>query len=339
MGETVYLALMIWADRLPGRIRARTGSPRKLRRRASATGRRSRAARLCLCGAMLTRYDGWFLAAVLWSRRTRSAARGTGRTSPKAATRALRARWRFNASCSRPSAALWLSYNYLLSRHPMDFANGPYSAKAIAERTTPKGAATVSGQRPSGDGRTLFPESGKARHGGRTLAIVLFGGCSAGQLRDVVSTVRAAWMWLLLWTPLAFYASLHRLRQRSDLHAGVVAVLLLQRALWIGTDSGLCGEPGGADAWKAALCRSRRRWKIAVPIAGAQRVIAGGYVWSWRATPMCLREARANGKARMSLDTTVARYIAAMPRERDHPDADRRRMSAHCNWQTGISTM
>ncbi len=38
----------------------------------------------------------------------------------------------------------WLAYNHRVSGHAMDWANGPYSAKAIAERTTHARCAAVS---------------------------------------------------------------------------------------------------------------------------------------------------------------------------------------------------
>ena len=40
----------------------------------------------------------------------------------------------------------WLAYNHRVSGHAMDWANGPYSAKAIAERTTTRGAPPYPGK-------------------------------------------------------------------------------------------------------------------------------------------------------------------------------------------------
>ncbi len=40
----------------------------------------------------------------------------------------------------------WLAYNHRVSGRAMDWANGPYSARAIAERTTARGAAPYPGK-------------------------------------------------------------------------------------------------------------------------------------------------------------------------------------------------
>ena len=37
---------------------------------------------------------------------------------------------------------LWLAYNAIVYRNPLEFANGPYSAKAIEQRTTSRLSAS-----------------------------------------------------------------------------------------------------------------------------------------------------------------------------------------------------
>ena len=89
-----------------------------------------------MAGAVLTRYDGWFLAASLgivmaciltkWWRHTNDQLRRRRMTKSFAEFLLLNAL----------VPAFWLIYNYNLSGRALDFANGPYSAKAIALRTT-----------------------------------------------------------------------------------------------------------------------------------------------------------------------------------------------------------
>src|SRR4029077_1552503 len=77
----------------------------------------------CLAGACLTRYDGWFLAAVvtavlfLLSRFHNFAF--------------LRSGVKKMALLAVATPALWLGYNFAVYRNPLEFANGAYSAKAI----------------------------------------------------------------------------------------------------------------------------------------------------------------------------------------------------------------
>ena len=68
MTESLYLALFIWAVALFFDFLVQSMSTTALGppdQKSGLTGARCIAARLCLAGAELTRYDGWFLAAVI----------------------------------------------------------------------------------------------------------------------------------------------------------------------------------------------------------------------------------------------------------------------------------
>jgi hypothetical protein len=309
MGETVYLALMIWAIVYLDAFAQALQSPDTTSRiKLSAPAALSRCT-LVLCGAMLTRYDGWFLAAVCGVAALALIVRHWKNLSPKA-QRSLRA---VTIQCLLLGAlvpTLWLSYNYLLSGHPMDFANGPYSAKAITARTTPKGAAPYPGKDHPATAALYFLKAAKLDMAEGYWQPILLAAVLLGSLA-IFQALRTAWVWLLLWTPVAFYA--------LSIAYGSVPIFLPEwwPFSYYNVRYGLELIPVFAVslavlAWKGSALAIPARWKIAAPIA-VIAVISGGYVWSWRATPICLREARANGKARLSLDTTVARYIARMP--------------------------
>src|SRR5579864_1726357 len=116
MGESLYLAFFIWtlvffSEALRGDVRgyAKAG--------------------LSLLAASLTRYDGWFLAAilvcvvavlVLFQKISRAAA----------------FKFLFVAALG---PVLWLAYNGIVYRNPLEFENGPYSAKAIERKTQSAG--------------------------------------------------------------------------------------------------------------------------------------------------------------------------------------------------------
>ena len=78
---------------------------------------------------MLVRYDGWFLAAVIAAcaaillRRTRAV--------PAQLRRGLRNFLLLTGS----TAALFLLYNQIAFDNALEFANGPYSARAIQQRS------------------------------------------------------------------------------------------------------------------------------------------------------------------------------------------------------------
>ena len=128
MGEAIYLAFFIWS--VAFFCEWVRGSPAALTRCG-----------LCLTGACLTRYDGWFLTIVMalvvlaTVDETRKSgppgprerhARNTG-FSPGAAIRFL--------LIAAAAPGLWLAYNAIIYRNPLEFENGPYSAKAIEARS------------------------------------------------------------------------------------------------------------------------------------------------------------------------------------------------------------
>ena len=129
MGEALYLALIVWAI-----VYFMEG----LRGEAKALLKCG----VCLAAACLTRYDGWFLAAVMvvvvLAMRGREVLFG----KHSAETPRLRASALVKFVLIAGSApALWLSYNGLVYRNPLEFENGPYSAKAIERKTQRAGNA------------------------------------------------------------------------------------------------------------------------------------------------------------------------------------------------------
>src|SRR5450755_2147916 len=128
MGEALYLAFFIWvvvyfSEFVRGEARALTKCG------------------LCLAAACLTRYDGWFLAAAIvttvgllsWRSSDGAARTASLLRVPRAAAVKV-------VLITAAAPSLWLAYNGIVYRNPLEFANGPYSAKAI-ERRTENGAS------------------------------------------------------------------------------------------------------------------------------------------------------------------------------------------------------
>ena len=99
-----------------------------------------------MAGGALTRYDGWFTAIIVglvllwffvmwWRRNEDSKQRG-------AMTKSLVEVLALNALVP----VYWLLHTYSVSGYALDFINGPYSAKAIALRSTAQGAPPYPGQ-------------------------------------------------------------------------------------------------------------------------------------------------------------------------------------------------
>src|SRR6266852_2267285 len=125
MTEPVYLALFIWATVFFSDFVRSAGTYSNAQKNSLTK------CGLCLAGACLTRYDGWLLAVIM-------------------AAIALVAVWRPNFAHHRSAATkfillaaatpvLWLAYNAVVYRNPLEFANGPYSAKAIEQKTAVPG--------------------------------------------------------------------------------------------------------------------------------------------------------------------------------------------------------
>jgi hypothetical protein len=304
MGETLYLAFFIWAVALLAE--SVRGNPKALTRCA-----------LCLAAACLTRYDGWFLAAVsvlavivLHLRKelkSDPAARTVSSPSPASILKFV--------LIAGAAPVLWVAYNAVVYRNPFEFANGPYSAKAIEQKTATvnpaKGNLAAAGSYFLKAAELNVSESTWA--GRLWLALALLGSLSMWLKRRG----RAA---LLLWIPLPFYAlsiaygsvpifippwwpfSIYNVRYGLQLlpafavFVPVGIFFLVQSAMNI-----------------PSLKTSRLRWRIATTVLGILSLAVSSYAAIWRAEPVCYREAEVNMKARFALDRQLGEWIKGFP--------------------------
>ncbi len=255
----------------------------------------------CLAGAELTRYDGWFLAGV---------------TGTAVAVIALRS-WQ-NRTLRRVAAkfllgiavvpVLWLVYNGAVYGNALDFANGPYSAKAIEKRVGAPNPAL----HHAGVAAIYFLKSAQLNmangNWGRFWLAAAF-----------VALVIGAWklraqsaLLLLLWVPLVFYA----------FSIAYGSVPLHVYTWWpfatFNQRYGLQLLPmfavsTGVLAASVFLLGARGRHKgkmVAVILA----LVVGSYASVWKAEPQCLAEARRNWAIRNPLNSAVQRVVARLPR-------------------------
>jgi hypothetical protein len=310
MGESLYLAFLIWAIVHFAEF-AHSSDSEKASRSLTKCG-------FCLMAACLTRYDGWFLAAVLVigavlaSSRLRKVREGGALRSIGSPRPVLLLRF---ALLAATAPALWLGYNAVVYRNPLEFANGPYSARAIEQKT-----ATVNPAK----GNLLAAGSyflkaaelnvGEANWLGRLwLALALLGSLAAA----FGGRGRIA---LLLWAPLPFYAlsvaygsvpifvptwwpfSLYNVRYGLQL-LPVFAVFM----------------PLGISFLVQSAAKIQRvqassmGWAQVASTLSALVLVTASYGMTWRAEPMCYREAAINMRGRVTLDGQVAGWIKSLP--------------------------
>jgi len=301
MTEPLYLALFIWAMVYFAEfVREARETPAALPSSSALTR-----CGLCLAAACLTRYDGWFLAVVLgaavmvifWSRR-----------SPPRSWRPL---IRF-ALLAAFAPILWLAYNAAVYRNPLEFANGPYSAKAIEQKTSVPGFPPHPGTDAPLTAASYFLKAGELTMLGSNwdrlwLAIAIAG------TAVVLIFERGLWPLLLLWTPLPFYTlsisyggvpifippwwpfSIYNARYGVELLPAfaaftAVSVFFLMKRI-----------PG-------------RKAAIAV-VAGALALTACSYAFVWREQPIAFREGSINSRTRIALETALARNLSMLPHD------------------------
>jgi hypothetical protein len=302
LNEPLYLAAFLWA------VVFFAEAWRSLRSRDTAAGDFLEKAAIVLTAAIFTRYDGWFLAVVSWIAIFPLALATIKRMPPVEATK-LRKSLVKAVLLTALGPALWLGYNLGVYGNAFDFANGPYSAQAIAKRTTVGTAPPYPGKDHAWTAGVYFIKAAQLNVGeGRAAKNLLW----IAAFLSALMAARKDWLPIaLLWSPLIFYA--------LSIAYGSVPIFI---PIWwpfsyYNIRYGLEPLPAfsvGIGLFVFVLNRlvpSRR-----VRIAGVCLVflmIAISYVSAWRAAPICLREVRANGRARMQVDTRVAEVLRRIP--------------------------
>ncbi|MFZ0416670.1 MAG: hypothetical protein WAM04_01085 [Candidatus Sulfotelmatobacter sp.] len=305
MGESLYLALFIWAvvyfaEFARGNAKALTKCG------------------LCLAAACLTRYDGWFLAALLMvaalivhSRLCKRSKEGPSGPSSLPG-RAQMIRFLLIAVAAPIS---WLAYNAAIYRNPLEFANGPYSAKSIEQKTATvnpaKGNLLAAGSYFLKAAELNVAQSSWL--GRLWLVLALLGSLAAAYS----GRGRIA---LLLWVPVPFYG----------LSIAYGSVPIFVPTWWPFTQYnvryGLQLLPAFAvfvpmgisflvqSATKLPQFEASSRQWAGVATVLIVLVFAGAsYALIWRANPICYREADINMKGRVALDHQLGEWIKSLP--------------------------
>ncbi len=323
MTEPLYLALFIWAtvyfaEFLALESRGTTG---KVGSEARSFTKPLLRCALCLAGAELNRYDGWFLAAAFGSivffflvrRRNDVAFR-------RAAVKFLLA--------IAVAPLLWLGYNAAVYKNPLEFANGPYSAKAIEQRTSQPGSSPHPGTGNVVTAASYFVKSAEldmaqGNWGRIWIAIALAGLLLAWRK---ISTRVAV---LLLSVPVAFYAlsiaysgvplflpawwpfTWYNLRYGLQL----LPLFAVSAALTVSALPAIAVPEGMLGRW---LGPSLKRWPDSDRLVRSGLwtmlgIVALSYGFVWKAQPLCFKEAWVNSRTKMALEKSVAEVVVALP--------------------------
>ena len=297
MTEPLYLAFFIWTVVFfAGAIRkCVAGEVVKANSSLVKSG-------LCLVGACLTRYDGWLLTAVM-------------------SVLVVAPAWVGSFASLRPGAkkfvllaaaapVFWLAYNAVVYRNPLEFANGPYSAKAIEQKTSVPGTPPHPG---ANDLHTAFKYYFKSVQlnvaAGKLqifwVAALLFG------TAVVVLFQRRFWPVLLLWVPLPFY-------MMSIAYSGVPIFLpVWWPHSYYNVRYGIELLPAIAVFTAIASYGSMRfvaTRKVRITLAAVFLVfVAASYVQVWHSGPVTLEEAVINSRTRNLLERQLAAIFRTLP--------------------------
>ena len=308
LGETLYLAFFIWSvvfitEFVQGESAALTKCA------------------LCLAAACLTRYDGWFLSAALVAfvlLRFLVSANSASESQPDPQLRTRILKFILIAAAA---PALWLAYNAIVYRNPLEFENGPYSAKAIERKSQVANNPGHPGSANPWLAGMYFvkaAEDNMASNQWLQRAWILLSLLGAAALiftrRQQAAAPQAAPLWCLLFLllPIPFYAlsiaysgvPIFVPSWWPFTHYNVRYGLQLLPAFSIAPALLVYGVLH-SDAWN-----SRARFAFIPAILAFS---AASYALVWQATPICLQEAQINMRSRNQLQMELARWLERLP--------------------------
>ena len=303
MTESLYLALFVWATVFFSEFVQEESWDRS----APGTGSSSlMKCGLCLVAACLTRYDGWLLAA------TMCAAAFAVVLKSKRNDQNLRSSLAKFVLIAAAVPVFWLAYNAIIYRNPLEFANGPYSARAIEQKSASPGS-------PAHPGSHNLPvafhyvlksaEINMAEGSAQKLWVALL---LLGTLGILVCD-RRSWPLLLLAVPLPFYVL-------SVAYSGVPIFL---PAWWpfsfYNVRYGLQLLPAfsaAAAITAYSLLRVARNTAAKTAVVSAALILlAASYAFVWWAQPICFHEAWVNSRTRIALETQLASELQKLPHD------------------------
>ncbi|MGC2111105.1 MAG: hypothetical protein WA655_16435 [Candidatus Korobacteraceae bacterium] len=313
MNEPIFLAFFIWTLVYLDEFLRATLPPAPDTSMAIASIQPQRALELCgicMAGGALTRYDGWFSGTVVGAILICTFAVWWPRTIDPRQRRSMAKSLVEVLVLNALVPVYWLIYTYCVSGYALDFATGPYSAKAIALRSTAQGAPPYPGQNHVFTAALYFLKAAQLNIGTRFWGAVLLL-LAVGGTALVICRFRRYGVLLLLWLPLAFYA--------LSIAYGSVPIYI---PVWYpfsyyNVRYGLELLPAFA-VFPAILARyfaERSPARSRIPVWCALiAAVSTSYVSMYGESPITLREAQVNSRDRIALEQGLANFLATTPR-------------------------
>ena len=340
MNEPLYIAFVIWAtvfladfaflvrrEKQPNSFShlgaAAAGHPLDdAERGADAESSLRRCGVMLMC-AMLCRYDGWFIAAwfgaaAMWIVLSLGMSNGWRSLAPN-----LQKALVTFVVLLAIAPAFWLGWNQFYFDNPLEWMNGPYSARAIMERSMQGGQPPHPGYHDVGTAIFYYIKCAKLNLAGWLPEV---GGAqttgwrfieNAWAVLPVLGTLvlllfaRRLWPLLLLWVPLPFYGL-------SIAYGGVPIFMPVWWPFsYYNVRYGLHLLPTAA-VFTAILLYfllsffNRKPVKAAITVLALAFVVVS-YAGIWKSGPVCLREARENSTVRIALEQRVGQALKQLP--------------------------
>jgi hypothetical protein len=293
MTESLYLAFFIWAVlHCSEFLAAGEAGPKKSLYKCG----------FCLAGASFTRYDGWFVAAAVAGLVMVSTWRNPSRLERRLVLQFV--------LLAAAVPLFWFAYNGIIYRNPLEFANGPYSARAIEKKTAVPGFPPHPGTNDLPVAAAYFLKAG--------MSSVVEGSWQAAWLfialaGSLIAILRRQLAALLLWSSLPFY-------MLSVAYGGVP---IFNPAWWphsfYNSRYGVQLLPALALFLPVAAAYFANR----TPTDIGKRMVAFlaigfvvlSYASVWRAKPIAFREAWVNSRTRLQLESQLAERLQQLPPE------------------------
>ncbi|HVJ04959.1 MAG TPA: hypothetical protein VM578_04770 [Candidatus Saccharimonadales bacterium] len=343
MTESIFLAAIIWALVYFDEFLRALFSDSPGEKPSLPAWRAIERCGMCLSAAIFTRYDGWIIAFLIGLCAVTAALRRYARQpSQPEVGRLARSMFSFLlllALCP----TLWLAHNYKATGHPLDWLNGPYSAKAIEKRSSRPTDPPYPGKDHMVVAAQHFLKAARMNtgEGSRQNWLILL--ATAGVLISVVNLRRFA-PFLLLWIPLPFYAysvaygsvpifvpewwpfSYYNVRYGLEL---LPAIAVFAGILpWA---AGVSDRRAVVSPVPAAPVARLNGTKITLAATTALFLItflafsSSAWCFSKRSQdrnwgrkwmiPICYREAWANSRSRLQLEAQVAQALSTIPKD------------------------
>jgi hypothetical protein len=315
MTETLYLALFIWTVAFFSEFARAAGvDPRRASRSLQNCA-------LTLLAAMLVRYDAWFLAAAITAAGIIVVARVAKMPVEKsdlenASFTSVKSGWpraHFVVEdlskliiMAGVTAGLWLAYNHVAYGNSLEFAKGPYSAHAIQERSRTPTMPSYPGEKSPRTAALYFLKLSRLNLGEGSAETWVFTTAVVALLCAIYFS-RQFLPWLLLWTPALFYV----------ISISWQSVPIYFPQWWpfsyYNVRYGLQLLPAIAVFVALAYEFLSKFAPVRIAAIAVITLVAVSYGSIWRAAPICLQEAEANGSGRFKFDQRLAAELEKLP--------------------------